>query len=333
MNLDLISNTFLTKTLQSLHIEDFNIQNMIDQSCSIPGFDNSNIPIVTYTFPLFSSFEYINKSLTDYIFSHQIVIENPKPMAISIDFYMKTINMVSIKSVLFSFSNDKEVLFLEILEDTNTNKCNKVYPLLMNSTNPAFLAIIKKIGLSLFDSFNFDPNVFKTFLLHNGCSLKWGVFDFNHNTERGELTIFGLLSDYISVPKHLLQIMGKKPNSFKFIFTDNYSDLSVIFLYRSYIKISGVDYNVESEIRTDIFGNITSCVKRQCALYNIFEKFEIIFELNLSDLPQADICSIMYIYLNMTEEIKQIVPELLLTGPSNIPNFQERLDLAKMLIV
>jgi hypothetical protein len=137
------------------------------------------------------------------------------------------------------------------------------------------------------------------------------------------------------IPQFLTSLIDMLPRIILFKASNNYSNFTVMFLYKEYLKKSNnIQHVMETRITTDLSGNILHCIKTYGILYDTApDKYTTILDINFTGLPQDDVLDILHIHLNIKDSIIEILPELFLVGPSNIPNLKDRIDLAKMLII
>ncbi len=183
-------------------------------------------------------------------------------------------------------------------------------------------------------------------LLSSNFNIDLTDFDFNGNSvsdkylvynDRNRLEFSVIISspNIPYIPQSLISLIDMLPRSILFKASNNYSNFTAMFFYKEYLKKShNIHHVMETRITTDLSGNILHCIKSYSVVYDTApDKYTTVLDINFTGLPQDDVLDILHIHLNIKDSIIEILPELFVVGPSNIPNLKDRIDLAKMLII
>lgn len=318
----LIEYDILKDALISLNIEDKFVDKMIINSHSF--VDTLKNHSISYTFPLYTSLKKI-----DDIFNTggipENLIEKLKPISVHIKF----LNNFKFEKVECFYGHGEELHVIDLNFSMKSCYSTQIPRISEKHISRAILSLEK-----LSSNFGLDKNICEFIKKNKFMNRVYGYLNVSDYGNK-----FTIKSDHPSkacvIPNDVLKIFGKDPFSLSFEFDSKYVCEKVLFIDRE-IKISSNSFNmIYTYIKTDINGKLISYAhevkdnKQRDPITGDLVTLSY-FEIKIGDLPIDEIEMFVKIYSSKTNFI-DIVPEFFVTGPTNIPNFSERFNLAQMM--
>lgn len=322
----------LKEALISVNIEERFINKMIEKSNFfvydlkkgsgyIYEFKNNT---VFYTFPLYTSFKRIDEMFSVGGVPEKLV-ERIKPVSINIEF-SKNFN---IKEVKMTYRYFEETYILQLYYQEKSGNLVKVDKTSQKRSINATHALDQ-----LHSNFGMNKEVcemIKRNQFINGC---FGYFTVSLYDD--EFTIKSYHpTESCNIPASVSRLLGKPPVFSSFEFDNDYVCNNVSFIDKK-IEVFGKNfYTTHVYINMDINGNLVSYRKEVTDLKKKNDYGEDLIvksvDIKIAGLAIEEIEAYIKI-LNEPSTFEEIVPEFFITGPSNIPNFEDRFTLAQMIV-
>lgn len=316
--------SYLEKILLSLGMESCFISDMIAQSRNIVFQDHRNVTNNVYYIPAIGSIKSVFESLSkNYNYKSTTLIGNFNKLCIILNFSDES-DSLSLDTIYLKLLSDTDGLFITL--DYNYGKhAEAVIPTYAQSNIDSYL---KKLAIN----FQIDPTIFEMYVLGYYGNSSIGHYHFTHYF--GPLQIETRADSKFNIPYSVCSLLNKEIKFIHFLFNDDYSFKEALFTSKETILQKNCFTTLENIVSTDIDGHIISYQKNTTLHPKNGEKVKSIdFNINLTGLSLEESQTIVNIMSLQNDEIKTIIPEFFVVGPSNIKNFQERLELAKMIIL